>query len=530
VEYYYDPVVNIGRIPSDPANPLWLQRLELQQNNQTEDRNDWINYLVSPWPSAGEWSGIKFTVGDINWFQGDAVQVAPGVALAWLDESETTDISPSTPRAVLFDPMARQVTLPLRTRDGKYFIGGSRISASGVATALWEIIPGATIDATTITLRALDFGDPRPWSECWIEDHTVTGLVELETDDNKIVVSNLCQTYWYDENEPSLSARLKPEPSYANGEPGGRCLVQFGATWAIMTEQPGLPLPASNPFTNFYNCTLQYIAKQRAITGGTVFHGESCAVKHLGKMYGVKQDLPFADPAARQYITWSDGTWEKSQLPSFLARDINLQRLGSANGVLYVQGKEANSERSVIAVCDGQRVTLKTFGYRLRQICTTEAANSDYDSLIAVGRSSSLSTIGDTWYLVEWGAPVIAENEPENAQDAKDILDDIGVTWRTGQLAGHTLAIETIDGDNDYALWEWDEMLREAHGWDLGFTAWARLDSAADVDDLESYTIRVPYGRRLALPSNGAYQTLDVLFFVPNSMDGVQAPGLLKCN
>lgn len=533
IEYYYDPVLNIGRFPLNAAEPLRIKRQELIDDNKTQDRNEWINYLVSPFPQTGDWSGIKFVVGSGEWGAAPGVQVAPGVALAWVDANTPTDISPATPVPIHFDDMARQVTLPLRTRDGRCFIGGSRISASGVATALWEIIPGDSLATTTITLRALDFGDPRPWSECWIEDHTVTGLVELETEEKEIIVSNLCQTYQLDMTQPSIIERLRPTPDFANGEPGGRCLVQFGAQWAILTEQPGLPAPKNNIFEGFYNVTLQYINKQRDLTSGTVFHGESCAVKHLGRMYGVKQDLAFSDPNAQQYIAWSDGTWVLPMLPTFPAPELRLQRLGSANGVLFVQGHETHSERAVVVVCDGAYVTLKNFGYRLRQICTSMAERDGYDSLIACGRSSSPGNISDMWSLIEFGGPAdLAADEPKNGQEAFDILDDAGALYRFSQLPGKCHAIEFIDGDNraddatHSALAQWDEAQRLAHGWDQGFTVWARVDSTADVYDLASYTIRVPYNRRLALPREGAAERVDVLFFVPADFGSTQAPGL----
>lgn len=528
--YHYNPVFHVGRIPIDLLHPLNTQRRDLVQRNEHQDRQEWIKYVMTPQPQGGEWSAIKFTVGsETAWKSTPGVSVATGMALAWLDFEAPSGDSPSSLREICFDPMARMVTLPLETRDGRLLIGGARLTQSGTAMALWELHNSEEPGDETATLLGLDFSGPRPISECYMEDHSVTGLVETGRGD--IVLSTLCGTHRYEPNAWSLNLALPRWPRWNQGEPGGRCLVSQadGSRIALFTEAFGRqPDPES---LAFYNCMLEYLRQSPIVGPGTVFHGESCAVLHRGKIFGVRQDKPFSEPDALQSIAWHSGSWDKSSTATFPAAGIRLQRLGSANGTLYTQGYLPGSETAVIVESDGSYHERCDFEYRLRQICNTASATREgYRCLLAAGRKVvSPTEVDPRWRVVEFGGPApLADDEPENAQEALELLPD-GTLWRAMKFDSKlAYSVQVIDGDTNGALraFELDNLFNPDDRLS-GIVVWGRIDSDADYDDLDSYTLRLGY-RRVNLPQGT--RDLDVVIFVPGTLEGVQMPTILACD
>lgn len=377
--YFWDWRRNLGRLPLDPAHPFYASRRALELAGATLDRPEWAAYINSPTSQTGEWSMLRIQVGAGEWTASLLDQISPGPALY---RKATPGLLADPMNPVPFDPAARSVSAATIARDGRLLIAGNRASRSGPELALWQY------DGTAWTLLGLNANLSNGLCECALSSHDCGSV--LEASDGTFYVLSKCSLHRFHAAGVTLEERLPDYPLATGGHPGGQCLQEQGALFWL-TEYFGATVAAAAGTAQFYN-TLESLSLQgqRRSGTGTAYHGPNAMTSYRGGLWGVVQDLPFAQEAARQRLAVLSGqAWNQSP-PDWPAAAYQMQNLESAQGLLVVCGVERDSELPVAAVLDpggadgDGALQFARFPFRAERL--TRIVIDGHEEILAVGK------------------------------------------------------------------------------------------------------------------------------------------------
>ena len=513
---HYDPYENWGEVPMDRNHPLRLLRVQIVQDNLQRDVPEWAYYLTSEEPRDGEGAMIKLQVGGGSWEADPDVFLSPARPLHQLVSGE--------PLAVPSDPMMSQITYYLRMRSGRVLLGGTRMDKDGTHPAVWEWDPITTTTTPIATARVV----PRPVCEQRLSTGGVTGMIERA--DSKVVILTLCSRHILNERPDLLPEERMPRyPLTLDGEPGGRSLVCQTNRVLHLTESFGKqPDPAS---VSFYDMLVDVQGDRLTYGPGVVAHVDSALWSHFGKSYGIRADKVPTSPDANMYITYNDGTWNKSPKP-WRADWIFLQRGISVNGRSVCFGYVPEYEIGRAILNDGVNEQLLSFDYRVRGLFLTESDTPGYRWAVCPAREIiGTSELSNDWSVIilngykddDWipGDPLPPDLPDPGGQVPDPPTPGDGIYYRVISLEGiPTYAIHLHDVSDSYKLTT--RVLEEEKTYVM-----ARVDSDEDISNLDSYPYVVPLGRLFTLPIE-AYTKVDVIVFWNSDDDPCDLPLLAR--
>lgn len=507
---HYNPHLFVGEIPADAQHPLNVLRRELIASNEQEDNPDYSPFVTSESAQNGEGSAIKLQIGGGEWALGAGAFVTPSRALHELDfgapEVLPEGTSPASLVPVSFDPLASVVSFVLHTRTdgpwgGKVLLGGGRYSGYGARPSLWQWNEDGTATLLGTAPQACD-----PWCEELLSTGLVTGLAELE--DGSIILLTLCSRHKYNTLGAHPEDRMPRWPAETDGEPGGRSLIPLGAGTGSRvvhnTETFGQQPDPATP--SFYNVMIDVLGDELVYAPGTIAHVDGALWRHRGNVFGVRADGSPTNENTHCYIAYYDSLWSENNT-KWRARWMTLQRGVSVNGLNLAFGWVPGSETARAVRDDGVRAKVLEMDYRVRAATVTRNKTSPYyKSAIMPARKvieadgNIPQRLSEAWHLIETDGGLNLEEVPPIIYDPLEPIGGEGDNrkWRVIELPardGLVYAVQLRDVMDGTPFFYANANLDEKR---IGVRL--RVDSDADLDEIESYVWRVQMDRLIVLP------------------------------
>ncbi len=502
IEFFYDPERNLGVRPADALHSLNVAREEIVAAGEQQDKPQWIGYATSHESWSSQWAMTPIVVGDGGWEVGDGALPAPDVALIAAPTGDETHVVTQETLgdfAVAFDPFARSVACFYQATNGIRYIGGERSCDDGTETALWQWHGDGTA-----TLLATSKNYTTGLCECagLQSAHEARRMVELP--DGTLIVQTLCSLFRYDPHGHRIEEKLVPWPRATDGHPGGRSLLINGKDVAFTTEYFGLQ-SEGEPAAQFYNTYVsRSIDVPQGIGIGTLAHLDGTLALWKGRVYGTVQNKYAVEEAVQGVAMMSPDGWQRTAMHAYRAATHQLQRTARIGWHLVATGKAPSSELPLFLSNDGTLIEWGNSDYRLRHIDSV-SNTTGYETGLAPGflptdeydAPRRLIEIGDR------ATGRILDSEPETEIDCTDAacqLEDFGpgavwfgeplTVWGDNLISGVAVvnAERWLSPSTPKPFTEYfSEMLAAKDA-----LIWARFDSSAPVEALETYTYPLP--------------------------------------
>ncbi len=530
-EYFYDPTRNLGVRPADALHPLNIERAQILAAGEQQDNPQWIGYATAHEAWSSQWAMVPFEVGNELWVIGNGVLPAPDCALVGAptgDETHVVTEASLGDYAVAFDPFARSVACFYEATNGIRYIGGERSCADGTETALWQ-----WHDDGTATLLATSKNYSTGLCECagLQSAHEARRIVELP--DGTLIVQTLCSLFRYDPHSYRIEEKLVPWPRATDGHPGGRSLLVNGKNAAYTTEAFGQG-QEGEPAAQFYNTYISRSGEAPQGTGiGTVAHLDGNLALWKGRVYGTVQNKYDIEEAAQGVAMMSPDGWQRTAMHGYPAATRQLQRTARIGWHLVSTGKERSSEEPIFLSNDGTLIEWGDSDYRLRHIDTV-ANSTGYETGLAPGFLPGDEHNGPR-RLIEIGdrnTGRILDTEPETEIDCTDAtcqLEDFGpgavwfgeplTVWGDNLISGMAVvnAERWLSPSSPKPFTEYfAEMLAAKDA-----LIWARIDSSAPVEALETYTYPLPVLGDLWMLPFPAKAKVEFVVVLPETADKI---------
>jgi hypothetical protein len=413
--FFWDWRRNIGRLPTDTTNPMYVERELLLARNEQLDDPHLADFLVSGAEQSGEWSGIKVVIGAGDWECADGVAPSPGCPMysKARGDAELLITAVNEPAArVAFDPLARAVTASCVTRKiirnrageidipaGSQIIAGLRASRSGPQAGVWILHEDGTARLLG-TNEAFSTGA----CECGKAAHHASDVAQGP--DGRLYLLNECGLHVYDPDASSIGEALPGEPRATSGHPGGQCLRWVGNDRLFFTELLSSETDSTDPY--YYNRLVRRVGGRDIVGPGSVWHGPNCAEVYQGRLFSIRQKLPFINPKSKQTLDWlQNGRWSGNNRLARLASTTRWQRLRKRGKYLFVfgfaPGLDDSPDVPICANSDGKFFRDVAFPFFVRR-ATTCALDDGSETLLVTARSQS-EGIGRALRVVELPPP-----------------------------------------------------------------------------------------------------------------------------